>query len=442
MVVLIVAGGWMMVATGGFSLRGAMALSLFIAVASPMQASQGLSLREIRMLPLSRRDLWRATWLVGIIGSALAIVAGVEIAAVISAAYTSVRVPPESIAVAAILVVVMGGISASSVLLLNVLSLAPVRALPARARAVVKGLVTLVPVALLALPVVGKNVLPSTWAQFGITGAILTILGLAVVGYSYFQTPNRLPAASPRRAMAATRPSQGSAFTPSAIGGLPRLFLETWKRALLIQLAIPIITIATTVIVSGVTGWGDSDWRANLRDFGFLPFEGAGNKNMAMLYFMAAPVFMWNWLAPGDALFTMARHLRTLPMSVRQLNWLLLGLPVVPWINLWFLLLGLHALVSDQPISSYRWPAFLALVGADALARAVRLRLSDSAGQRLWFFTAFLVGLIAGSKTVAIPLTIGWVALLVAGPLNLHTLSTKRAAYQRQTKSLPYDHRG
>jgi len=425
---------WIAAADNAMDIHMALAFTLAIAGMGAPAAWQALTIREIRVLPVSRRDLWRTAWWLGVVR----IVGFVTLGQLVGLTIGTLLDWPnplrlQTTGVTAVLSFAVAGINASLIPLIN--WSASERGKRStfgrtwRAMLLVAGMI-----GTLAWPFVIRRTLPLTWLEFNPAWFTVTVVGVALAARSYFQHPAPPPLARTQAAGARRIPRSFS--TISRIGGVGRMVLQTWKTATLVQVTIPAMVVVTFTLVSRLMFHDSGDgMRTNLRDFGFLPFEAATYVGLrppnfvSLVYLLGASVFWWNLLAPGDSLLSMVRHLRTLPMSVARLNSVLLALPILAWINFWFLLFVLHFAVSDKPIGTLAIPQWMAFIGVDALTRAFKLRTGEVNNGKLWFGTALVVSMTVSSLPGLLVFGAGAIAFVSGAVLNLHTLRTSSKAY-------------
>jgi len=207
------------------------------------------------------------------------------------------------------------------------------------------------------------------------------------------------------------------------------------------QVGIPLLLIGSMAVFNSVLHGGTAGPLVELRDFGLLPFEHNAPfgkpSTLIMLYFLGGAGLIWPSGMTGyqDVLRLMLRHLRTLPLSTRTLNALLLTLPIVSWINLWLVMLLLHVAVGAGPIGSLRLADWLAMFGIDAVIRAMyhrwRSYFTTSFLLIALFVTLLIVTKFASGSLQTIALAVGAVALVAAWAINDDTLRRSRTAYSK-----------
>jgi hypothetical protein len=345
--------------------------------------------RSIWFLPMSRRDIWRAGWLVSVAGVTLVT--------------TLVKLP--------LLLVpqVRDKIGLSGVMLSTAYDLAylgvgcglvilATRPQPAsgwrrRTAAMLKGLADmLLPLGMGALyaTMAVDNLLPTTWEDLGPRGIALLIAGLGLTAATWFHSPtpvspsNRL-APRPRTKTPAARLERGR------LSGLPRLLVHesAWTLVTggLIVLASGIFVVVAAIISRAPEGAG-----------GFihtllLQIDGRGSAPQGAVsdsfpFLIGFGVFVASVIARFPL---MIRHLRVLPLGTTRLNALLLLWPAAVWLAAWTGWIALHYAVIGEGVVSYHAGVLLGLVGASAMMQSVTVRLSSVA--RIFTF-ACLIGIV------------------------------------------------
>jgi hypothetical protein len=166
-------------------------------------------------------------------------------------------------------------------------------------------------------------------------------------------------------------------------------------------------------------------WIAHAKSWGLVPFGAHRRDDDWLMLFILGGVGV-------DLVVTNLRQLRALPLSLRQLETLILTLPLVSWVTWWMLLAAFHLLFVDEPLVSLRLPTLLALIGLDNLVRAARRRWSHPGWLLAFIFVA--TPLIIAIKRFELPidfvsLAIGVAANVAAWLINRDTLLRSRKAY-------------
>lgn len=341
--------------------------------------------RAIWYLPVSRRDIWRAGWIVTTLGgTALALVGKAP-----AFAFASVR---ESIGATDLLLSSVYDFAATG--LACTLVIAATRPRPARGllRSVWPAVRGIAEAALpLGLLVGGYGPMwlgyrvPARWTDLGGVGAAVLAAAVALTIATYFHSP--VPG-TPANHRARTSPARTAARRPNrvALTGLPRLLLHEYAWTAMIGAGLAVGAAAFVIVVVSVKQ-GPQDLFALLTGVLLLvdgdtasPLtRGTAAFNLLLGYALFAATLVARF--PG-----MVRHLRVVPLGVTRLNALLLAWPSVIWLSVWVALALVHYAVLGTGLTSVRADVFVALVGFSALVQSLRLRLTGSA--RLLAFCA------------------------------------------------------
>lgn len=159
----------------------------------------------------------------------------------------------------------------------------------------------------------------------------------------------------------------------------------------------------------------------------------------------ASALFTPMWVIGFANIWTpMVRQLRVLPLTSRGANAIFLAFPIAMWVALWVLYLITYILVVGGPVT-LRLELFLAISGSSTVASVISLRWKN----RLYgmfgvafvygfWFVASVADMVLGLTEARIPLlVIGVVFYSAAIAINHHTLmhaTSASAAYQRQPK--------
>jgi hypothetical protein len=411
-------------------------LSLIVAmVLGPMFAVAITSLRALRHLPVTNRDLWRTTWILTTVVT------------------TGVLLVTKSLSV--LLVTAFGGnpsVSAEAMLLSSVYDFSwagvmlPLLPFLGYAEHAVDYRGTLAAVLAEAgrfvgllgcfgLPVLVSDALPTQVSEFTPVTAGMLIVCLAIAFGTLAWTPRRGLLAG-QRARAQSAAVRAGAATKTRFSDRLTGISRVAVPYLLAMLALPVgasLALASYGVMSGFGPW----W--------FLPqtptvFDPADSGDRGLTYFVLLPsavvtmMGLWNpW----------ARLLKVLPLSVRQINALLLFTPFATWTILWLLGWSVYVFTYGIPRTPRIEFAFgMAAIGA--LAHAVLLRFQSSTGT--FWIIAFLGGLLpqlvkVGLRDGTVPqivfALIGAVALCTAAFVNHHTLTRSTSASRAYRRPLP-----
>ena len=332
--------------------------------------------RNVWYLPVSRRDIWRANWLVAVVGLILLMTAAKVIAWLVPATDAG-RLPIASVALSALFDFAAAGAGCGLVLMAT-------RPRPSgqhrhTAWAIAKG------VAEFTLPVCGLAVMylpgwtgwlpPARWSEVTpATGVLLMVaVGFTITTWFHVPTPltpsNRL---APPDEAAKTR----SRVRASTLSGMPRLLIReaAWVFAIAGSLAVGGALIV--MVMAGVV-----QDRSFLRQFlhDALRIADSGGVSRNDVGYVAFNLLIWYALfasATATRFPLMLRHLRVLPFSVTRLNALLVAWPALIWITAWVVGTGLYYAVVGHAPTRPHVPTIVALTGICALVQAISLRFS------------------------------------------------------------------
>lgn len=382
--------------------------------------------RAIWYLPISRRDRWRATWLVATVGPVTLTTAGKLLAQLVPGTPGSLGF--SSLALSSVYDFAYAGIGCGLVIV-------SARSHPAR------GLARHVSVligAIRAVALVGglfwgyaiRNLLPTRWSDLSsVTGTMLAA-ALALTIAAYFHTPG--PAA--RSILWAPRQHPKTATSRAGrmegLTGLPRLLVHEYVWSVLFG-GFLVVTFGVVVFVSGALMHSPASYGGFLRMQSLLLFDGAIAQERGQVF----DLIIWYGLFAGTLVSrfpAMIRHLRVLPLRASQLNMLLVAWPVLMLLTVWTVLLGLHYVVLGQPVASLRPALFIALVGSSAIMRALTLRWP---GYSAWVFglTISVVPMVRlfGPSSAALAI-LGLGGIAAAAALN-HATLMRSSTYRDRT---------
>lgn len=402
---------------------GITALSLILAaVLGPMFAVATMGLRELRHLPVTNRDLWRTTWVAATVVSAGVLLATKTISGLLVAASGgSPKVPAEAMLLSAVYDFTWAG------------ALLPLLGYGGHAvarRGTLASIAALL--ACFGLPILVSGALPTHVGEFTsvTTGVLIACLAIAFGALAW--TPKRGVMAAERAQAqsgvvfpgAATRTRLADRLT-----GISRVVIPH----LLATLALPVgacLALASYGVISGSGPW----W--------FVPqaptvFDPADTGDRGLTYFVLLPcgvVTMMGLWTPW------ARLLKVLPLSVRQINALLLLTPFATWTILWLLGWSAYVFAYGTP-RTLRVEFAFGMAALSALAHAALLRVQGSTAS--FWVIAFIGGLIPqlvkvglrdGTDAQVVFAVIGAIALCTAAFVNHRTLThstSSSRAYRR-----------
>ena len=425
---------WWQTEGGSPGVRWVLVASMWLVfMIGPVWVFAQLTPLPVRLLPMSRREIWRARWWLAFV-----------VPVAISAAGKLI----------AILVVVLRGTPA------NWPGFALSTAYDAAYCGFFLGLVPLTRrwwwwLTLLLYaggmfwPIVVASWIPTTWAALvqspiGVAMAVALMMGIN----SYWFSPLPTPHASPRDAAAPaplTRISRVQVDDPFT--GLRKL---VWSHWLLTSRNLVLMLAGYVVVIGGFAMLDErapADLVTLLRQISLLPFDRdaafpQGLTGVFLLGFLGVAIGYSSNLQ-SDFVQVMARSLRALPIGTRRLLALHLTLPILSWVTWWALLVILQIVVTGRLPVTLHGKAFALLTAIDLVARSVQLRWRRDLVA--WHFVLLLItivgmGMIA--KTTGVPamsgyqrpaMIVGTMYILAAG-MNYLALTRSRAPYTAATR--------
>lgn len=419
------------VAADGTQLVMAFAYSMGTAfMIGPQLMSPLLTPRAIWYLPISRRDIWRATWLLATVGA------------------TTITT------FAKLLAVVMpwseGSFSLATLLLSSlydfayaglgcVVIIAATRPRPAGGPGHLvwpffKGAADFaLPLGMAAGFFGGRfidHLLPVHWSEVTVRAGTVLAAALGLTAATYFHSAAPLTPAN--RISRRPRVTPGTPrFELGGLSGLPRLLVHEYAWTLMVGGFLMIGSLLVVVVAAKYLQSSESLiglLRSVLLHMDGTPTPVPGTGLQAFILLIGFAVFA----ASLSARFPdMLRHLRVLPLGAARLNALLLVWPALVWLTAWTGLLALHYLVMGPGVVSYHADALLFLTGISAIVQAVTLRLSVVFRA---FTFALPVGFIAGvapflplllAPTPTVFAATGGACLAAAAVLNHRSLARK-----------------
>jgi len=441
--VILVFPFWLMyVASGSNVLEISMPAFSLIAAAmlGPMFAIPTTVLRELRHLPVTNRDLWRTTWVAATVVAAGVLLATKVISALLLAAFGgSLKVSVEAMLLSAVYDFSWAG---AVLLLLQLLGYgqpavfgrAAFRPWLAGLAATGRGVAML---AVFALPVLLSGALPTRVREFTSTTTAALIACLAIAFSALAWTPQRVVLAGERAQ------ARRAAVFP---GAAPKVQRRRADRLTGISRVVTPHLVATLALAVGaclaLTSYGVI---AGSGPWWFVPptaevFDRADTGYRGLTYYVLVPcgvVTMMGIWTPW------ARLLKVLPVSVGQINALLLVTPFATWAVLW--LLGLAAFsLAYGAAPTLRLEFAFGMAGIGALAHAALLRFQGSTGT-VWVMAAIggllpqllKVGLSDATVAHVVFAVIGATALGIAAFVNHHTLTRSTSTSRAYRRSQP-----
>jgi hypothetical protein len=387
-------------------------------------------------LPIARRDIWQAAWLLSTAGTAT-LTTAIKLFAL--AAFTRVDgYGVGTILLSSVYDLAYAGVGCALVVVATYPR--PGRAPWRQIAPAFAGLASfLLPVGLAAAFVtLYTDVLPARWADLTPASLLVLVTTLLVGVASWFYTP-RPPRWIPDNVMfTASRLSETPrrahrvpAGGVSALSGVPRLLAHEYAWTLLIMAAM--VAAAALVISIAVRLQYDESPGELFRTAVLLLGESAPPRGLAGL--LTSLVWFLLVVSTLAARFpSMLRHLRVLPLGVRRVNLLLVAWPAAIWATVWLALLAGQWLVTGAAPASLHLALFVGVAGLSALLQAITLRLTGPV--RGFTFTA-VIALVPILQLVSVPDPRAIALLGIAGLIGAAILN--HAALQRSSTYKPVD---
>ena len=426
---------WLMYVTGGDNVLelSITTLSLiFAAVFGPMFAIAALGVRELRHLPVTQRDLWRATWVVAtVVSTALLLLTKLISALLVAANGGTSKISTEAMLLSAVYDFTWAG---ALLLLLPLLGYGGHAV--ARSGAVAASLPAAVSIvaalACFALPILVSDALPTRVGEFTSATTAVLIAGLAIAVGAVAWTPQRGVMAAERAQAQRAVILAGTATRRRLVDRLTGMSRVVVPH-LLATVALPVgagLALAAYGVISGSGPW----W--------FVPraptvFDPMDTGEYGLTLFVLVPcgvVTMLSLWAPW------ARLLKVLPLSAGQINALLLLTPFATWTILWLLGWSAYVFAYGTP-HTLRVEFVFGIAAIGALAHAFLLRFQGSPAT-VWIIALsgglmpqlVKVALRDGAVPQIVFAVIGAVALCTAAFVNHRTLTRSTSsslAYRR-----------
>jgi len=439
---MITATGWFMALIDSAAfVQGAMAVSIAVATMAGLFATKDLAPMEVQVLPISRREISRTLWWVSTVLTVGIMTTGKVIGWAIAAFGPPVAVGPETIWLSA----AMDFVSTGTILCwMPLVQLVSTSISSYRWQTVATLAITFPVLAAPFVPFFLRDHMPLAWGGLGPVSAALIATGALCTALAYVVRP-QLMIGGNRHAIAGAMASQrrsGFWLQLDRLTGLRRMAFQVWRTATTSQVLTPVLIALTAQATAGLfegpsSTWEAAGWPGSLREFGFMPFEAVWEPaRILMLFMLGSFAFRMEPGMTGTGVLTSMRHLRTLPLTTRRLNSLLLGLSLMVWVNGWLILACYHWLVTGQPLASFRLAVFLGLFGLDCLNKAAQLRYGTKGLINIPAFMVLGFILLTAVRT-GLPLeptflTLGAAGLVGAWFVNQHTLTTRRKIYTPQ----------
>lgn len=364
------AGAWLTAAHGGATRETAFAMSMSIAFLIGPMIAITFPPPEVLYLPISRRDLWKATWLASVLAPAGFMI----VIRLLTLLDPATRSTPGLAGIT--LSPLLDFAYAGSAAVLWILHSLPKPKLGAAGR-VVDGLLVTIFIGCTFWPYALRSLRPGRWSELTLGSGIALAAATCVAAAGYFHSPPLTGRKDRWQATGAGAGAGGARFTPSVnrctLTGLPRLLWNEYLWSLTVGTAICVSFAVVSLFIEKDLGDLAGSPAGFLRRRALLPFEGSfapvdDNPMILMTWF---GFFAMSTVARFGK---MMRHLRALPLTAWQLNGLLLSWPVLTWLTVWGALIVAHVVVARTPITSLHPPLLLAAIAASAAVTSFSLR--------------------------------------------------------------------
>jgi len=300
-------------------------------------------------------------------------------------------------------------------------------------------------------PIVLMGLIPTSWGALVRSPLVVGMAAALGMGISsYWFSPRPTPYASPRDASPAVGPQTRRALmqVDDSFTGLPKLI---WSHWLLTLRNLMMMVAGYFVVIGGFVMLHESpapDLITLLRGVGLLPFDLAAafpqGLTMVFLIGFLGVAAGYSSTLQSDFVHVMARSLRALPIGTTRLLALHLTLPILSWATWWALLVMLQIVATGRLPVTLHGKAFALLVAIDLVARAVQLRWRRDLVA--WHFVLVILtvvgmGMIAEATGEAAmsgyqrpAIIVGTMYILAAG-MNYLTLTRSRAPYRPQPRT-------
>lgn len=429
---------WLIMVAGAIAPSGALAFSLGMAWFLGVFAGVSLfASREIGLLPIPRRTLWRAQWiastLVATFWTTSAKLAGALFGA-LSAQPSDLRFLALSscldflytgvlLAVAAATGVAGGRIHENGSIIRKAVQASGMFV------ALMGGF---------AWGFVLRIVVPTSWTQVAGTTAIVMSAALVVSLAVFFHSPRP---GEPRPGRLGRdirrREDRVRSYRPGRLVGMPRLIADDLKATAGMAAVIPALISAAffgLYAFNPAPGEGTGPLKA-MKEMGLLPLRpDALFRHCYFLLFLGVSVVNNRGSRRADPVSPLLRQLRVLPIGVRDLNAVLVGRRLLGWVVVWLFMLAFHVVVLRSAPSTLRLDILVWIAGSDALVYALQLRWMKWLPNLVFTLSFGIVSAGAIDATGALApytgIAIGLVCLMGAAALNHDTLTCRKELYR------------
>ncbi len=424
--VFVFASAWINIAGSrsdkiAFAFGGSLSLAFAVGPLSVMNFER----REIRLLPVSRRQLWLAKWTIGTIGATL-VTTLTKVFATVLAIIVS-RTPLltwPSILLSSMYDFLYTGATFGLGLALPILATPKlVTALPKIVRSAAGSMLIIALVGGLFWGLIFRASLPTTWPQLSIKAIVVLAAGLVLTVIGYLHSPKIKARARPSklwigRKAASSRTSR-EAFS-DRFTGVARLIWREWRITAILVAWAAASTLTYALIFDRHESLAMFANRSLLLPFSDVSLSFSSDESQPMFWIFAAIV-----IVVRGGYRPMIRHFRTLPLSTAELSALFISNPAIAWINVWTALLLVQLIGVGRLPTSLRLDLLLSLIGLSALLNAVSLTWRKRSWIQSIVFLATLTGGAALGFTIAdLPPATARIAMTAAGALALGTAAS------------------
>ncbi len=403
----------------------AMALSLAAAFAMGPICTPILALTPLTpYLPVSRRDRWRAIWLM---------------AAIVAPAVTAVLMLPAALAAGtagwsllSVSTIMAFAYAGTGCALLAFGGIAYTGQFAPRGDR--RWLARLVSLLFLGGPLWSYaflSALPARWSDLTPRSVSVLLVGLGCTAAAYFHTPPFASRGRWRLRTAAARPST-IASPVAALSGMPRLLAH--------ELTFVAVETAGTVCAVVAVGLVASAYAGSIKTIGefanrqvLLVFSPVAVRS-AVRDFDVLDQLVWYALLASSVsprFPGLLRHLRVLPVSTARLHGMLLGWPVLYWGLVWSLVAVIRFAVTGQGLPAVRVDLLVFLVALTALGQALTLRF-QSMWVRSFSGMPMIVPLVGLAYKDLAPVLLAAAAILIATAVAVNRNAFSRGETYRR----------
>jgi hypothetical protein len=409
----------------------------------PLAAIAGTSLREMRILPVTNRELWLSTWMVAVVaGPAFLVITALLAATIMLAATGHSPISAETIVLFALYAFLYcGALLPAGPLMGYSIGYASVR----KPRWLWIAISTMLPLAFiggLGFPWLFARLLPLSFDQFSIPTASVLVIGLLLTASGWAWTPQR---------GGSTRAEQSSSHRGSAAAGTPERLADRFTGLARIYVSHAAVTLAVSGLVAGgfVAYWAYARREETLVSFmqltGLLPFmtsaplvnDGLGEFTILAAVMLVAGSGIWH---------PFAKQLKVMPLTVVELNALFVTTPLITWALIWLVLLAVHVTVAGTVPPTLRLEMFMFAAGATAFGHMLALRFKRAGMAFPWFvgplgIAVSILGQTAGTspsshQSLALA-SGGLVGFAIAAVVNHRTLTRSTSSANAYRAQLP-----